>query len=1193
MNKERLIRSSKIGVIVLLLSIPFIPAFPQTNHHDIDEARKVYAEGLRLEEEATPGSLRSAVEKYEEALGLYRNAGKKEEEAIATFRLAYVKKELKLFEAARIEFKKALILFRDLKIRKGETSSLSNLAGIAISLGETQTAESILKELIKVCRDSKDAIGEGFFNIELGELYAKGNVDQAIVHFREAVRIFRVTDDILMEGYSVQMLGDLYFGSNNYEKAKDLYEQLLQLSRRTTGKFSQLDKKRNEGQALQKLGDAHKALGQNKKAREYFESALALAVDIQDKPGEWAVLSRLGLLPGAVLSREEALEYMRRALEVSRKLKNPSLEAYSLSNLGLQHWMMGKTEQAIPFYEQSLLTARNSKENKVVEQSSLERLGEIYLDLNLFDKALPYFESALVVARELKDSVRECKILIHLAQTEYGRKNFEKIYQYYSRAVEVARSTNNREGEVEALTFLGQFYLAVSQYEKASQAFERTLKLAIEINDRSSEAVALSGLGDVNNATKKFDDALALHKKVLSIAREVDDKLLETFAHIGIGVALKNTGARTKAQNSFETAVKMSRELRALFHESRASNELAIMLSEAGDLEKARILSERSLLLARQMGEAETESYALINLMNVWGAMGKPEVSTLYGKQLINIIQTARTRFKSLDADLQRTFMQDKERYYRALSDQLINEGRLFEAQQVLDLLKGEEYKEITRQRAGEEIGSVPYSSAENQSLKYVDNLAELESQRSILVSKRIKGVLSKDEEKLLSQVQIQIDEVNRAFRLSLEALAKSEVSVEGRVKEVQKEKNLQRIIAQLQAETDSGVAAIYTILGGGVAKNSSKKGSNKDKFGWIILVTPNSRKAYPIDTDDLERVVFDLRAALSSDQYDPRPSAEKLYTKLFRQRSPKQKNTLEDDLTALLRDSTNRTLMWSLDGILRYIPMASLHDGQGYLVEKYSNIVFTGESLSTLAQRDAQEWTGLGMGVSEQRESLTALPGVERELRDIVRTENAGPGILDGVIKLNQEFTEEASLQLWRDGSFPLIHIASHYKYNVADPQSSFLLMGDGKLTFAELQDKDNIFGKVDLLTLSACDTAMGSGNGKEAEGFAYLAQTLGAKSVIASLWQISDSGTPEFMLRFYRSRVENPTLPKGRSFRSAQLSMLYGNQETVPAKGNRSDPVNLESPNENLHSFVKNPDAPFSHPYYWAPFILIGNWR
>jgi len=148
---------------------------------------------------------------------------------------------------------------------------------------------------------------------------------------------------------------------------------------------------------------------------------------------------------------------------------------------------------------------------------------------------------------------------------------------------------------------------------------------------------------------------------------------------------------------------------------------------------------------------------------------------------------------------------------------------------------------------------------------------------------------------------------------------------------------------------------------------------------------------------------------------------------------------------------------------------------------------------------------------------------------------------------------------------------------------------------TFADINGRQGLFDAVDLLTLSACDTATSS-NGKEFESFAYLAQDLGANTVLASFWKVSDAGTPELMTRFYRLRAADPSLPKGEAFRRAQLLLLRGGDVSspigavAPARGSEL----ATRPNaSNLRPFERDARRPFAHPHYWASFVLIGNWK
>jgi CHAT domain-containing protein len=196
----------------------------------------------------------------------------------------------------------------------------------------------------------------------------------------------------------------------------------------------------------------------------------------------------------------------------------------------------------------------------------------------------------------------------------------------------------------------------------------------------------------------------------------------------------------------------------------------------------------------------------------------------------------------------------------------------------------------------------------------------------------------------------------------------------------------------------------------------------------------------------------------------------------------------------------------------------------------------------------------------------------------------------------------EEFTLQNFRNnlGRYPIVHIASHFSLNAGNENDSYLLLGGGderKLTLASVRQGGAKFIGVELLTLSACNTVMSSGsksNGVEIEGFGMLAQNKGAKSVVASLWAVADSSTRDLMIGFYQQLETNEKIGKADALRNAQLSLLTGKNKAGdnPLWRDRIDVLG-SGEGTTRKPFKTDPNAPFAHPYYWSPFILIGNWR
>ncbi len=922
------------------------------------------------------------------------------------------------------------------------------------------------------------------------------------------------------------------------------------------------------------------------------ESHLSAPIDRQRLKAETHLSAGRKIFQQGMEKGLEAVKEYETAVALWRELGETEWEAITLVNLGWANRELSKNEQAIETHLKALALFRKIN-NRVGEYKTLYGLGSAYEGLNQYGKARDFYERALIISREIIDLDSEAEVLNMLGNIYFNLGDYEKSLRYCGEILAIRSKIGDRRGEANALACFGDVYRVLNQYEKTQEYYEQALTIIRKTKNRTTEATFLNNLAVAYFESKQYEKARDNYEQALIISRDLKNRSGEAIYLVNAGVTYENLNQNEKAEKYYKQALIISKEIGSQEIEINSLISLGEIKLRLNKIKESRSFYEQALVITREIKNREIEGDILHRLMLLYEKEKKTQLAIIYGKQAVNVIQEIRINIKNLDTKTQTSFLKQKETIYRKLADLLIAGGRLIEAQTVLDLLKEQEFKDVVPRRNGETPAVVPYSQAEASVSAIIENLAKLERERAELLKQKETGVLSVEQQSRLDRIPVEIEAANKAFRLALDALGKAETGSANRVAEIQGEKSLQRALQTLRTETDSTAVALYTVLGN---EQTGDGEETKTKFGWVILVTPTSRKAYPIDVSDLEQTVFQFRDALSSDRFDPQPVAQKLYDKIFRQSSAKQKTTLEADLQTLFAgdNSKNKTLMWSLDGILRYVPMAALYDGKSYLVEKYGSVIFTKESFLTLTEKNAVKWNALGLGVSERRENFNALPGAERELKDIVRVPLTKTGIMDGEIKLNKDFAEEATLKLLREGKYPVIHIASHYSFNATDPTSSYLLVGDGHLSFSEMQDKDNLFGAIDLLTLSACDTAT-SGNGKEAEGFAYLAQSLGAKAVIASLWQVSDAGTPELMTRFYKMRVENPEMPKGEAFRRAQLSLLGAEvkADDKTANGRRSEIVDLSGKKIELPLFVKDAQKPFAHPHYWSSFVLIGNWR
>lgn len=323
-----------------------------------------------------------------------------------------------------------------------------------------------------------------------------------------------------------------------------------------------------------------------------------------------------------------------------------------------------------------------------------------------------------------------------------------------------------------------------------------------------------------------------------------------------------------------------------------------------------------------------------------------------------------------------------------------------------------------------------------------------------------------------------------------------------------------------------------------------------EDRVG-MLLTTPGIQlaRASKVDAKELNRQIAAFRQLLRDPKSNPLPAAQALYQLLV---AP-----IANDL----EQAGAKTVMLSLDGALRYLPFGALHDGQRYLTQRWSLPMYTSVTKNRLREAVTPQWQAAGLGVTKALGDFSALPAVRAEMGSIVKT--ATGGVLPGEVHLDEAFT---ALRL-RDVSqrrFPVLHIASHFRFSPGTEANSFLLLGDGQqLTLGDIRTQDYRFDNVDLLTLSACDTGLGGGRderGREIEGFGVIAQQQGAKAVLATLWPVADQSTAMLMADMY-GRRQGMNLTKIEALRQAQLAL-------------QSQPK-------------------YAHPYYWAPFILMGNWK
>ncbi len=608
---------------------------------------------------------------------------------------------------------------------------------------------------------------------------------------------------------------------------------------------------------------------------------------------------------------------------------------------------------------------------------------------------------------------------------------------------------------------------------------------------------------------------------------------------------------------------------------------------DSGEKQQALKFFNESLPLSRTVGDKRNEAVTLNNLFSSL-ALDNPRFGVFYGKLSVNNYQSLRSNVQGLDKNIQQTFLKSIESTYRKLADVLIKQQRYAEAQQILNLFKDQQYFDF---KSNKQIAPLALTEREttlvadfNQKLEAVVGASRRLDDFKRSIGKRPPTSAESDEIKTMEN---RLQTASGNYQTFLRTAAQQFAAPPDETDKIPTTADLQQMqtaMRELSASTKQNTVAVYTLVG-------------EENYRGLVITSDNIfAVSSPIKGEVLNQKAQQLWRLLRTPQYDPQPLAREIYDVVF---AP---------LAAKLPVGT-KTILWSLDGNLRYVPMAALHDGKQYLVERYYNVIFTRADKERFVRNVSANLTGTGFGSSESHTvklageifNASALPSVKTELSRIFKKGNSITGILPGDFLLNERFSKARMLSELQKRQ-PVVHIASHFKFQAGDEARSFLLLGDGTtFTLDEMKREQNLFGGVDLLTLSACQTAAqrADASGREVDGFAELAQRLGAGAVMASLWEVSDDSTAELMARFYRNYRSRAEMNKAEALRTAQLALLYGVYKTAGATKReltREDALTatkIKIDSAKLKPFKANKKAPFAHPFYWSPFILIGNWK
>ncbi len=834
-----------------------------------------------------------------------------------------------------------------------------------------------------------------------------------------------------------------------------------------------------------------------------------------------------------------ALVTYQQSLAGYQAQKNLTCTAELLYRIGNAERGLGQYANAIAHYQQALAVQPPS--NKASQTARiLNNLGATNLLLGQFAPALETQQQALVLRQQAHDRRGEANTLSNIGAIQHNLGNYPQALQAYQQALGLFHALNDRAATADTLSNLGLTYDSLGQYPQALAQYRQVLAQREQMGDLNGKGTALHNIGLAYRHLKQYSEALSYYQQALSIRQQLNDRVGMGETLDNIGDSHERLGQYPLALTALQQALTIAQSLGRRDNEANILDTTANVYRGLGQPTQARALYQEALAIQQNIGSRASERRTLSHLGDLFKPT-EPELAIVFYKQSVNVTEAIRQELRLLPREQQEAYTQTVAITYRSLADLLLSQGRVLEAQQVLELLKIEEIRIFTRDaKTSQQPGEIALNAAETGILKQHGSLIAF-GQKIYQCKQTQCAQLSQ----LNDELQSLTEQYNQTVASFAQVIRQRRADDEGFL-------DPSKLVVKAKAivEAEPGTVLIYPLV-------------LKDKI-WLVLAAPGGvvkTVQVPVSEPELGATVLKFRQLLQSplsSSKDVKATGKVLYDWLIK------------PLATELNANQIRHLVFSLDRVTRYIPVSALFDGKQYLVENYRISTVLSADLTDMRDRralDRQTTPVLALGVSNAVADFSALPNVPEELAVIVKQPpQDARGIYPGQKFLNQSF----DFRTLRDHilGHKIIHIATHAKFVPGRPEDSFLLLGSGdKLTIPAIQTLQDL-SEVQLVVLSACSTALGGPDqdGIEISGISSYFLNAGAKSVMASLWTVDDTSTSQLMQAFYNQLATGAPIDrtKAAALRQAQLSLLLGD---------------------------RSGQAEFAHPYFWAPFVLIGN--
>lgn len=976
------------------------------------------------------------------------------------------------------------------------------------------------------------------------------------------------------------------FAHDKYSDSIPKYQQAIKI-------LEQQNDRKALADASYKLGSAYIQIGKFPEAKEQINNALKIHEELSDKVAIGMDLLRLAAIESNLSNYEKSVELSTKALEINKAIANQKGIADSYRQIGVVQQWQDKYDEALKNIQDALDIYESINDKEGITKCH-NTVGGIYWRKGNLDEAMEEYNKAFSVAEALNKKSLMSDILGNMGLIYWNQGDSEKALEYYEKSNVIAREIEFKSGESINLFNMAILNMEGGEFEEAQELYQKSLEMARELGDRGLEGVCLEGLGNVYRNFGNSDVALEYYKQAVKIAEEIGEKRSAAYAYRSLGELYSEGKDPKLALNYFQKALQINQEIgekrgvgivldcisqlywsTGKYDLSLANSAEALRIYESigargqytwvnrmiglahqgkGELQEAEAAFSKSIDAARESGRRDDLWQSLSAKGDVLKTLGKNDEALGLLKESIAVLEHLRSEVNT--AEQRAEYFQNKIKVYN-------------DAIQIL----------IAKQNLPEAFEYVQRSKARG----FLDMLAEARVNQEDILSAELRERKKKDDNNL-RKIQQNIEaeyEKETVDHSKIAALEKQrnelEIEYSNLILEIRKQDPR---IADIQYPEPLKLSEAQALLD---PNSVLLEYSIGDSASWVFAITADSAAAFEVPSaKKLDGQIHDYREVLLKPDVTFQ-TLEQAHNKYVT-----QAQTLYSELIRPVEAILNgkQRILLATDGALSYLPFESLltkrensktihFESLPYLVRDYE--IYYVPSATVLAsviknnheKSDqpkqllalADPWLKNGSGeIASVRGwgTLGPLPNARSEVQNIASLYPKDQVTVFEGRQASEKNFKQTDLQ-----DYKRIHFASHGLIDEEKPEFSALVLSsdekgseDGYLTMREVFD---LKLNADLVVLSACKTGLGKEvRGEGVTGISRAFLCAGTPSVLVSLWDVYDRSTADFMASFYKN-METKNMDKSAALREARLQMIASKK--------------------------------FSHPYYWAPFVLIGN--